>query len=347
MRLSGDRVDEQVWACLRAYPSRPDAPWGPALPGFWARAVDHGVALLLARQLEPVGAIALPSNAAHNQVALAIRSRAVLAEVLALFQTRQIRCAPLKGPLLAARLYDEFTLRPTTDVDVLLATADLDDALDVLRAAGARPPEPASYRYYRTNHHHVNAAFLGVAVELHFRATSSFGAVIPAEPLLARTTPAIVDGVSVPILDPIDELVCLAVNAAAHRFRGVLLLDIRRLVERSSIDWLMAERRAREWHVARATAAALVAAGTRAGLDVTGIPASWLGEGEGALRRLPALPLVTESYLPQRARDLALQAILADSPARAGRVVLHNVLRPLRRRIHRTWPTLAPWHWSG
>jgi hypothetical protein len=288
-----------------------------------------------------------PRDAAFGQIALSLRSRAVLTEVLAIFGGRQIPCAPLKGPLLAARLYDEFTLRPTTDVDVLVAPSDLDRAIDALQSAGARPPEPASYRYHRVHHHHVNSVLRGVLVEIHFRASSNFGTIIPAEPLLARATQAVVDGALVPVLDPTDELVCLAVNAAAHRFRAVLLLDLRRLCERTPVDWREAERRAREWHVARAAAAALVAANLRAGLDLAPVSAAWRKQGESALVLLPELPLRSEPHLQLKVRELALQAILADSYGRAGRIVLHNGLRGMRRRVHRSWPALSPWHWAG
>jgi hypothetical protein len=346
MRLDGDRVDRHLWACLRAYPSRPEAEWGGAIPGLWDRAVEQGVAFLLARQLDLRGD-AYPRAEAQGQIARALRSRAVVTEVLALFTGRQIRCAPLKGPLLAERLYDDFTLRPTTDVDVLVGTSDLDHAMVALQAAGARLEQPASYRYHRHNHHHVSAELHGVPVEVHFRASSTFGSVIPAEPLLDRAAPAVVDGASILLLDPMDELVYLAVNAATHRFRAVLLLDLKRLVERAAVDWIVAERRARQWHVARATAAALVLAGRRAGLDLAGVPATWLEQGERALRLLPELPLRAESYLQKRRREYGLQSILADSRARAGRTLLHHALHALRRRVHRTWPSLAPWHWSG
>jgi hypothetical protein len=347
MHLDGDRIDQQLWSCLRAYPSRPTGPWDPPLRDFWARAADHGVALLLAGQLDHRTAVGDPRHAAYGQIALALQSRAVLTEVLAIFQGHQIPCAPLKGPLLAARLYGEFTLRPTTDVDVLVTPSDLDRAVEALRQAGARPPDPASFRYHRIHHHHINAVLRGVLIEVHFRATSNFGAVIPAEPLLARTTQEVVDDALVPLLDPTDELVCLAVNAAAHRFRAVLLLDLRRLCERARVDWLEAERRAREWHVARATAAALVAAHRRAGLDLASVSVAWRKQGESALRLAPELPLHAEPYPQQRLRDLALQSILADSYARAGRMVLHNVARGLRRTVHRSWPALSPWHWAG
>lgn len=316
-----------------------------ASEAFWALAADHGVAALVARQLgapPPFVRALVIQQAAH-----ALLCRAVLAEVIELLGRASMPSVPLKGPLLSMRLYGEYSLRPTTDVDVLVARADLDRALEVLIAAGAHPPDAASRRYHQAHHHHVNVVLRGALVEIHFRVSSNFGAVIPSEPLMARISSGVVDGAMVPVLDPTDEMVCLAVNAAAHRFRGVLLLDLRRLAEQASVDWGEAERRAREWHVARATAAALVAASQRAGLLIDGMSPAWRAQGRRALQLLPALPLSGEPRVLHQARDVVTQSSLADSPVRAARTALHHAMRVLRRRAQRTWPAVVPSDWAG
>jgi Uncharacterised nucleotidyltransferase len=349
-RLDDDRLDRLLWSCLHAYPEPPKPaflPDDPALLGFWERAADHGVAVLVARQLGLKGSAAPMRDAALWQTALALGSRTILNDVLDLFQRNGIRWAPLKGPLLAVRLYGEYTLRPTGDVDVLVGESDLDDALQVLERAGARMPTRASYRYHRAHHHHVNVVFRETLIEIHFRATSNFGAVIPAEPLLARSTIARVDGALVSVLDPTDEIVVLAVNAAAHAFRGVLLLDLRRLAERAPVDWTLAWDRAQAWRVTKATAAALVAAGSRVGLDLHHVPAAWRARGKHALRLLHALPLHEEPGSVRQARNLALQAVLTDSSLRAGGMLFHHALHVLRRRVQRRWPSLSPPDWAG
>src|SRR5438067_8999484 len=102
-------------------------------------------------------------------------------------------------------------------------------------------------------------------VELHWRPSAHFAAEIPVEALFSRSSTIEVGGASTRQMDPHDELIFLAVHAASHLFqRDVLLLDLRRLLEISAIDWPTLERRAREFKVARVVASALGHAEDRA-----------------------------------------------------------------------------------
>ena len=183
---------------------------------------------------------------------------------------------------------------------------------------------------------------------MHFRAKSGFGGIIPSEPLLARAREEEVGGARVAILDPTDELVFLAVNAAAHWFRGILLLDLRLLAEKERIDWAEVDRRAHAWRMGTATAAALVAAEARAGLDAGAVQGAWRRRGERALRLLPDRGSEEAVGDPRaKLQHLALQMVLADSGFRGGRVVLHHAWRKVRRVTQRTWPSVAPDDWAG
>jgi hypothetical protein len=199
---------------------------------------------------------------------------------------------PLKGPVLGARLYGEYSWRPTSDVDVLIDIDHCDRAIAAMEAAGATL-DPTyrdhHHRYHRRYGYHIGMIYRGVLVELHFRATSRFGADLPSRAMIERSRPTPLFDMSVRVLDPADELVYLATHAAAHFFtRDVLLLDLRMLARRTSIDWGAVERRAREAHLRRAVGAALVMAGYRAGLDLGFMGRPWRASAERFLRRWPA-----------------------------------------------------------
>jgi hypothetical protein len=83
-----------------------------------------------------------------------------------------LRCATLKGPALAMQLYGDDVIRPSSDVDVLVAQRELERALEVLRAAGLRFGTRHAAWYERRWHHHLVAVGApthpGLPVEVHW-----------------------------------------------------------------------------------------------------------------------------------------------------------------------------------
>ena len=82
-----------------------------------------------------------------------------------------IRVTPLKGPRLAAALYGDIARRLCNDIDLLIAPAQLDDAVRVVRALGyARPTDPVDRHglprlHFTLTHRHEALPPL----ELHWR----------------------------------------------------------------------------------------------------------------------------------------------------------------------------------
>ena len=224
----------------------------------------------------------------------------------------------LKGPLLAERLYARPAARPSSDVDLLVDEAALDDAVRVLASVGYAWTDSDEERRYRREHHHLHLSRArSLPLELHFHAYRGFGAVLPSEPLLARRVA--VPGLSaLAVLEPPDELVYLAAHAAAHRFVRIgWLWDIRLLVERMTEDEIArAVRRARSWGYARA----LACAGDLVARFVTGRPLGALG-ALGAVRGGAVRATVAEPRpaLARMATRFAYTALLCDSPGRAAR----------------------------
>src|SRR6185369_1445484 len=117
-----------------------------------------------------------------------------LFETLDLFAAENIETVPLKGPALAHRIYPASGLRPSFDLDLMVAEADLDRSLAALERAGYLFDAEANALYLRAHHHHLHAMHPDkpFMLELHFRAFSGLGSAIASEPLLARAMPATV-----------------------------------------------------------------------------------------------------------------------------------------------------------
>ena len=139
-----------------------------------------------------------------------------------IFSAANVPVVALKGPLLAERLYPEGALRPSVDLDLLVAEDDLERAVAALEGAGWRADSGPTAVYARQHHHHLQLRREGQPpLELHFRARVGFGTVMPAADLIARSRAVVgARGRGLRILAPEDEFVYLAVHAAAHGYRA-------------------------------------------------------------------------------------------------------------------------------
>jgi hypothetical protein len=342
------RTEDTLATCLRAYPSRPQIGAAEIDAAFWDRAERGGVAVAIAQQLSVrtprVDALRL------SQMVSGMRSQAVTERVLRVCEQLGIPAAPLKGALLAERLYGDIALRPTSDVDVLVPERDVARLVVQLAAEGADVPEPHVHAFYAKHHHHLNVEWLNVLVELHFRATSNFGVFTPAEPLLQRATDVRVGAAAVTArrLEPNDELVYLATHAAAHFCaHDILLVDLKLFEQRHALDWKVVEARARSLRLQRAVGMALIAAERRAGLETSGMSDAWRAASRKLLARIP--PDLPPGYVDDwrvRMRAHIAHARLCASGALAARVLARDMVRAAKRRIWAWLPGAAPREWE-
>ncbi|MEA2751419.1 MAG: hypothetical protein QOI41_5562 [Myxococcales bacterium] len=165
----------------------------------------------------------------------------------------------LKGPLFAARYYGRPSARGTTDIDLLVAETDIERAIGELSGLGYSVADTAKQiKWALRAHHHLHLVNAGAPdLELHFHAYRGFGVTLTTQLLAERSVAAAgLRTIRVPSAE--DELVYLAVHAAAHRFgRLAWLHDLRLVVERMTPAALeAAAARARTWGVSRALALA-------------------------------------------------------------------------------------------
>jgi nicotinamidase-related amidase len=196
---------------------------------------EHGVESVLPRDAhDPVAALA-------RDLALRMQHEARLREVLALgaaLAAKDVPCLLLKGVGLAERLYNPPCMRGSTDIDLLVAPADLSRTLAVVDHAGYEVESGATAQFFRNRHFHVHAMqrTRGTPLEVHFMAYRGFGSQITAADLFEQALPfQALPGLLVPA--PARELVYLAVHAAAHRFvRMGWLLDLVLLIGKEGPD---------------------------------------------------------------------------------------------------------------
>jgi hypothetical protein len=156
-----------------------------------------------------------------------------LRSVLGEFAKRSIPVLPLKGPLLAERLYGSTALRACRDLDLLVSENDLARAEEILTECGYTPHEQDDY--------HRAWQRRDTGIELHRDVENPLAYNFATAAALQRAQPAMFQGFTCMQLLPEDELLYLCLHAARHRYdRLSLLVDLRLAFEKlpqSSQRW--------------------------------------------------------------------------------------------------------------
>lgn len=340
MRSVGRR-DRSIAEILRALPVIPSAARVNPEEVF-ARAELHGVAGVVLDAWR-AAELALPEPLAAKVEARDLARRidhdahlATLERIDAELDRVGLDAIALKGPLFARRFYPRASARGSSDIDLLVAEAQIQGARTALAAmgyVGEDSPEEARFRreHHHLHFHHPHAPVL----ELHFHAYRGFGATLASEALLARAAP-VAGFARLRVPAPEDELVYLAVHAASHRFgRLAWLYDLKLLVEALPPEQIArAAARAAEWGYARVVAftAAVLA-------DVLGVepevvrPLGALDRARGVL--VGSIVVEPPTRAARAATRLAYTMMLADSPSRAvehATQTLRSKARQLARR---------------
>jgi len=247
--------------------ARPPPSLGSLSEEDWLALVEAGfrggVLTVLAPRLPPSPAVRARFARLEAALRLEAASRqSSLAVVLGLLAARGLTAVPLKGPALAERLYPDPALRPSVDLDVLVAPADLEAAVAALEAGGFVLERGPLERFSRRRGHHLHLDAPGrTPLELHFRPLSAFSCDVPAAELFGRARPArLASGAPTLLLAPEDEFTLLALHATQHLAqRPGWILDLLLFLDSSpALDWAAVEERAWRWRCRRGLAHALL-----------------------------------------------------------------------------------------
>lgn len=184
-----------------------------------------------------------------------------LLTLLSVFENNGLPVLPLKGTLLAQRLYGDLALRPCADIDLFVRHEDVAHATGVLERAGYLWSENERGQYELTLCRSRDVAF-PLHVGLHWGFFGYFAesaAELPAA-IWSRARPCSEGGVRHYRMDLADEVLYLCVHLYKHHFQDPLLaLDIRLLLDQkqSAIDWPALAERARRFNLRLVLAASM------------------------------------------------------------------------------------------
>jgi hypothetical protein len=260
-------LDDQIWSPERVPNLRPLAPERLlGLPAPLARRVE--VRVLTYAALRAAGALdRLPDDEREAARALYLGTLAYnsarlerLEQALAIARARGVRLVLLKGAAMILEHYLDPGARPMLDVDLACAPADLDRALDALRAAGLARAAGDPVRELRGTIHDLKLTDGTLSLELHFRLWDELRYRGDPTGLLARAVELPLGATRAFVPAPADHLFVLLVHAALHGFAGnpLWLTDAALVAERAGPSvWPEVERLARAEGAGLALSAAL------------------------------------------------------------------------------------------
>jgi hypothetical protein len=195
----------------------------------------------------------------HQGVVQMDRYYSEFSKVLKMLTDSGTQPIALKGAHLADVVYEHHSLRPMTDIDLLVKVEDLQPASEVLLSLGYKSLRPYDLKVEIESHHHLPPFIKKdtLPVEIHWslvNPNSPFD--IDIADLWARARLENIAGVNVLVLSLEDLLISICIHAAySHNFSfGISpFIDIAKVVQhyRSAIDWQAIVERAIEWRATK------------------------------------------------------------------------------------------------
>jgi hypothetical protein len=223
------------------------------------KALRHGLMPLLYRNLKSICPDAVPeaimdqlqeyffTNACRN-----FTLTEELLELLHLFEVHGIPAIPYKGPVLAASIYGDLTLRQVSDLDILIRKEDMLRARDLLVPLGYRPQYELTHAQaaaYQKSQYELLLIRNNdrMIVELKWEIVDRFFSFpMDYECLWERLKPTSLAGKEVLTFSPEDLLLILCVHGAKHLWTNLIwVCDVAELLHVcKKLDWEWVMRQA-------------------------------------------------------------------------------------------------------
>lgn len=216
-----------------------------------ARAQEHSIQPLLARNLRSFAADVLPTDIASHLDAIgrtnAVRCLAQTSELVRVVDrlaSQGIRALPYKGPVIAAQAYQDVAARQFEDLDIILQQRDVPAADGVVRSLGYQPRSPwlhspngrtvvpGEYSYVHPERQ--------IALELHTEATlRHFPIAAPLEDFFDHAVSVDLGGSSIQTFCAEDALLVYSIHATKDFWQKLIwTADIAEMLRTfSNLDW--------------------------------------------------------------------------------------------------------------
>lgn len=201
---------------------------------------------------------------------------AELLQVIALLEDSGVPVIAYKGPVLAAQLYADVSMREFEDLDLLVRAHDVPRAKEVLcerlyDLADAFDPAAESYMYRSRPFYHRSFKHraTGALLEMHWKTDAYFPVEQSSDAWWSRRPSITLAGKSIATFDATELLLLLCLHYAKHQgHRLGWLVEITQLIEAAAIDWDRFDAEASRLRCRRRVAIALLLSADMLGADV-------------------------------------------------------------------------------
>jgi hypothetical protein len=239
-------------------------------------ALEHGVMPLLYSSLSTHCPESVPKNSMdrlraqyRDNVRRSFFSAAELHRIMSLFETHGINAIPFKGPILAASVYQDLSLRQFADLDILVNKQNILSVGELLVSQGYKrgggegdgmdhddhDDDHDDVAYHGPNYYVFTQPERGVRIDLQWRITGKyFSFSLDNERLWGRLAPVSIGGKSVLTFALMDLLLILCVHGSKHRWEKLKwVCDVAELVRAhgQQIDWTKIQQEASSMGVGR------------------------------------------------------------------------------------------------
>lgn len=216
-------------------------------------AQQQGVMPLLYVNLQKICAASVPTDVLQSLEQLFSTNRfssllltSELIKIFTLLEKQAIAIVPYKGPVLAAAVYGDVSLRQYCDLDLVLHQENILPVKQLLIEQGYEPKdsmteaEELAFLQSKTEHNYTLVHYgKKIIVELHWRITPRFTSLIEPKHFWQNLEPATLAGANFLNLSLEDWLPILCVHGSRHRWeRLTWLCDIAEIMRlRPNLDW--------------------------------------------------------------------------------------------------------------
>jgi Uncharacterised nucleotidyltransferase len=246
-------------------------------------AVEHGILpMLYSRLLEipeavPSDVLQLARREFERNAFHCMTNAEELLHVLGEFEEAGLAAMPFKGVVLGASAYDDMTMRPAGDIDLLIHYRDLQRATEILKHRGYElktktledgSPEAKDYFEF-----HFERESDGMVLELRWKLELTqprYGYELGLDWLWDRRRSLSLAGAQVPNLDPVSSLLVLCMHGSKHAWsRWMWVCDVAKVIESEpGLDWELTRREAKRVGLERCLALGVLLAWRNAGAEV-------------------------------------------------------------------------------
>ena len=212
-------------------------------------------------------------DAQRRRMCGALRIEGALVNLHDAFHQAGLEYVVLKGPSIAHCAYEDPSLRPFGDLDLLVRTTDWDAASEILGAAGFERAHPEAREGFHASFGKalVHTRGDGVEVDLHRRlVVGPHGLCADPAELFSGVQTFEVGGRALPRLADTWLFLHVCMHAALGTKSPLLLAlrDVLEVARMPGVDWSLVENRANSWKLR-----AVVPYAVRAASDLLGAPA--------------------------------------------------------------------------